>query len=250
MLFRGNKKQKINKNSLQAFHFLFHPKNKMTSDGKVSAGTSSRGSLTVESAFVLPLFFLCICTLICFMDIYKLQTEKLVQLCQDTEKAGMYAYTTGAKADIHLPSVYTYQAPVSVVPLPRLVMTNHVKVHPWTGYHGRSEEAGPNEEMVYVTLNGGVYHTNSSCSYLNLSIRQTSGSSVDQLRNQYGAKYHACEICSDQQQPSAVVYITDTGNRYHNHASCSGLKRTVRLVKKSELGSMHHCQRCAAHAQT
>lgn len=247
MLFRRNKKIKININSLQAFKHLFTPKNKIYPDGKVSAGTSARGSLTVESAFVLPLFFLCICTLICFMDIYKLQTEKLTQLCQNAKEAGMYAYTTGTETDIQLPSIYTYKAPVSVIPLPSLVITNSVTVHPWTGHRRQINDDAALEEMVYVTLNGGVYHTNGSCSYLNLSIRQTPGSSIDQLRNQYGAKYHPCEICSNHQTPSAVVYITDTGNRYHNQAICSGLKRSIRLVKKTELGNMHLCQRCAAH---
>lgn len=247
MLFRRNTKTKININSLQAFKSLFSPKNKTYPDGKVSAGTSAKGSLTVESAFVLPLFFLCICTLICFIDIYKLQTEKLTQLCQNAKEAGMYAYTTGASADILIPGIYTYKAPVSVVPLPTLVITNNVKVRPWTGLHRQTDSEPASQEMVYVTLNGGVYHTNGSCSYLNLSIRQVSGEGVHQLRNQYGAKYHPCEICSDQQSPSSVVYITNTGNRYHNQTVCSGLKRSVRLVKKTELESMRLCQRCAAH---
>lgn len=247
MLFRRIKKIiKKNKYSLQAFCFLFSPKNKIHPDGKVSAGTSARGSLTVESAFVLPLFFLCICTLICFMDIYKLQTEKLAQLCQTAKESAMYAYATGTESDILLPSVYTYQAPISAFPLPALIITNHVKVRPWTGSSRTEGASDSSEEMVYITLSGGVYHTNSGCSYLNLSIRQIPGSSVDQLRNQSGARYHACEICSDHQSAAAAVYITNTGTRYHNQAACSGLKRSVRLVKKSALGSLRQCSRCAA----
>lgn len=251
MLFRrheitNTKIKKIIKNSLQAFNLLLHPKNRRNSDGKASAGTSVRGSLTVESAFVLPLFFLCICTLICFMDIYRLQTEKLTRLCQDTKEAGMYAYISGMKNDIQLPSIYTYQVSISVIPLPTLIMTNNVRVHPWTGYHKTGAEEDAFGEMVYVTANGGVYHTNGSCSYLNLSIRQSSGSSVDQLRNQHGAKYHACEICSDRQAPASTVYITDSGSRYHNKSGCSGLKRSVRLVKKAELGNIRLCKRCTA----
>lgn len=53
-----------------------------------------------------------------------------------------------------------------------------------------------------------------------------------------------CETCSRHQNPSGTVYITGSGNRYHNDASCSGLKRTVRLVKKSQLGDMHVCSKC------
>lgn len=250
MLFRSEKNdQKYNKrknkiNSLQAQRrFLFFPKNKKNSGGKVSQDTSGKGSLTVESAFVLPMFFLCVCTLICFMDIYRLQTVKLTQLCQRTKEMGMYAYTLGTEEDIELPSIYRYQIPISFVPLPELVMVNRVRVHPWTGYHGSASEETA-EEMVYVTQTGGVYHLSAGCSYLDLSIRQTSGSSVSALRNQNGERYHACERCADQQAPAGIVYITDSGNRYHNLSTCSGLKRTVRLVKKSECEGKRACTRC------
>ncbi len=251
MLFRSEKKNRKQKNkrksnihSLQAQrNFLFIPKNKKDSGGKVSQDTYGRGSLTVESAFVLPIFFLCICTLICFMDIYRLQTVKLTQLCQKTREMGMYAYTAGTEEDIELPSIYRYQVPISFVPLPDLVMVNRIRVHPWTGYHGgRSEDT--TEEMVYVTQTGGVYHLSAGCSYLDLSIRQTSGSGVGALRNQNGEKYHACERCAKQQSHAEIVYITDSGNRYHSLATCSGLKRTVRLVKKTDCEGKRVCSRC------
>ena len=43
-------------------------------------GKIKKGSLAVETALVLPLFFLGMVTLISFMDIYKLQTEHLTAL--------------------------------------------------------------------------------------------------------------------------------------------------------------------------
>lgn len=248
MLFRTGRKnkKKIKENSLQRKPFPLPPKGRKEPGGKVSSGAFQRGSLTVESAFVLPLFFLCICTLICFMDIYRLQTQKLSELCSQAREAGMYAYVTGGREDIQLPALYTYEIPVSLVPLPRLVMTNKVKVHPWTGFHQRSQGAEHTEEMVYVTPTGGVYHKRMGCSYLDLSIHIVAGGQVDSLRNQSGGKYHACERCSRGGAAAGTVYITDYGNRYHNQASCSGLKRTARLVKRSELGAMRLCSRCGA----
>lgn len=74
--------------------------------------------------------------------------------------------------------------------------------------------------------------------------KNCTGSSVSQRRNDNGEKYSPCETCSRHQNPSGTVYITGSGNRYHNDASCSGLKRTVRLVKKSQLGNMHVCSKC------
>ena len=55
------------------------------------------------------------------------------------------------------------------------------------------------------------------------------------MRNTYGAKYYPCESCSRNQNPAGCVYITSTGNRYHNQETCSGLKRTIRLVKLSQV---------------
>lgn len=81
---------------------------------KASLCTSflKKGSMAVETALVLPLFFLGMVTLISFMDIYKLQTEHLSDLCNRAKQAGMYAYITGESGveDITIPDVYTYKS--------------------------------------------------------------------------------------------------------------------------------------------
>ena len=105
-------------------------------------------------------------------------------------------------------------------------------------------EQGETEQMVYVTESGSVYHRNPGCSYLNVSLKQIPGSAVKSAGNQYGEHYSACEICSRNQNPAGVVYVTERGNRYHNLESCSGLKRTVRLVKASSVQEMGACSRC------
>ncbi len=251
MLFRAksqhhfqHKKNKI-MNSLRAKkNGTYIPGMQPIFGGKVSQSTSSKGSLTVESAFILPLFFLCICTLICFMDIYRLQEEKLTKLCEDTMEAGMFAYSTDKTDDLTRGTIYRYQPPISVVPLPAVIMGNTVTVHPWTGYHSLDGENASYEEMVYVTETGSVYHRSAGCTYLKLSIQMVSSGQLDSLRNDSGAKYYACEKCVGTNAPAASVYITNKGNRYHNLSSCSGLKRTVRLVKISEVHGMRACSRC------
>lgn len=221
--------------------------------GKVSFCTLKRtflrASLAVETAFVLPVFFLGMVTMISFMDVYRLQTEHLSKLCQTVKESGMFAYGTSGNgpAEVILPDVYSYQPVGGFLPLSKVWMHNRVKVHTWTGRSAsswRNTEETKNQEMVYVTETGSVYHKRTDCSYLKLSIRQASGSSVGSLRNKNGEKYHACEICSRNQAPSGVVYITDDGNRYHNLETCSGLKRTVRLVCLDDVGHMGACSRC------
>ena len=68
----------------------------LTLSEKVSLCTScakiKKAGLSVETALVLPLFFLGMVTMISFMDIYSLQTTHLQALCEKTKDAGMYAY--------------------------------------------------------------------------------------------------------------------------------------------------------------
>lgn len=207
-----------------------------------------RASLAVETAMVLPLFFLGMVTMISFMDIYKIQTEHLMQLCEKAKEAGTAAYISDGRGaeEITLPDIYSYQPVGGIVPLPKVWMHNTVKVHTWTGkqYEAFADSAEEEEEMVYVTEKGEVYHKNPGCSYLNIQISQIGGNSVASVRNQYGEKYKPCEICSKNQKPSGTVYITKRGNRYHNLASCSGLKRTIRMIKISDTGGMAACKRC------
>lgn len=222
--------------------------------GKVSLCASykqmKKASLAVETAFVLPLFFMGMVTMISFMDVYKLQTEHLMKLTDKAKTAAMYAYVLddAGPADIILPDLYSYQSAGGWLRLPTIWLHNTVKVHAWTGRSYSEDEAAAieenHEEMVYVTQNGSVYHVNEECTYLDLSIHEVSGRSVSGGTNLYGEHYHACEICSRGQSPGGLVYITDTGNRYHNQGSCSGLKRTVRLVCESEVEGMHVCSRC------
>ena len=249
-------RQKERNCSLKYRSVLTFPFVGKTLPGKVSLCTfwirmhkkAKKASLTIETALVLPLFVLGMVTLLSFMDIYKLQTEHLSSLCQKAKSAGMYAFQADGKGteEITLPDVYAYQPVGGLVFLPKVWMYNSVKVHAWVGTDHKTggDENQKAETMVYVTESGQVYHKKLSCSYLKLSVTKVSGSSISSRRNAYGEKYHACETCSLHQKPAASVCITDKGNRYHNQESCSGLKRSVRLIKESELSGMHVCSRC------
>ena len=243
--------------SLTRYHLLLIPptyKRISIHAGKTSLRTSiKKASIAVETALVLPIFFLGMVTMISFMDIYKLQTEHLTKLCEKTKEAGMYAYVLDGSGpdDITLPDFYTYEPIGGLVPLPDVRIFNTVKVHAWTGKEYANEEgqAGSEEKekepMVYVTENGSVYHKDIGCSYLDLSISHVSKNAAEGLRNHYGEKYSPCETCGKGQDQGGMVYITETGNRYHTLESCSGLKRTVRMEKQSHVsGKMHACSRC------
>lgn len=208
-----------------------------------------RASLTLETAMVMPLFMLGLIAMISFMDVYKLQTEHLVKLCERAKQAGMYAYAFhgGGAEEITLPDLYVFRPTGGIAPLPPLWLHTTVKVHPWTGKEWDIFQDGigqEEEEMVYVTEKGRVYHRNPGCSYLNVSVSQVGSAHIGSMTNRQGQRYSACEICCAGQTPGGSVYITSSGNRYHNLESCSGLKRSVRMVKHSHVEGMSACSRC------
>lgn len=240
--------QKKERRSRRVF-FLLSPMSWKTLSEKVSLCTFlKKASLTLETALVLPLFFFGVITLISFMDIYKIQTEHLTGLCQKTKEAGIYAYGAGGSGaeTITLPDVYSYQPIGGLIPLPKVWFYNKIKVHAWTGVvYEDGKDITESQPMVYVTESGSVYHRKLGCSYLNLSVQQVTGSSVKNLKNTYGEKYQACELCSRGQEPAGIVYITKKSNRFHNMENCSALKRSVRMVKEAEVsGKMSACGRC------
>lgn len=92
------------------------------------------------------------------------------------------------------------------------------------------------EEYVYITDNKDVYHSTRGCSHLALSISQVS--------IEYAKKcgYIPCDFCGNSCGDKVIV--CDSGGKYHSNSSCSGLKRSVYRVKKSEVSYLGGCSRC------
>ena len=95
-----------------------------------------------------------------------------------------------------------------------------------------------------MAKNGSVYHTSSSCHYIDLSIKSVERSSVAELRNLSGGKYSACSCMLTKYNSGGTVYVTDYGTNYHGSLACSGLKRTVTMMRKSETDGLPACSKC------
>ena len=120
--------------------------------------------------------------------------------------------------------------------------------HAWTGYvlgddTDTAADAEENEETVYVTPTGTVYHKDHNCTYLKPSIRTIDAGMLDTQRSGDGSKYYPCERC----RPSAAgtVVITKEGNRYHSSASCTAIERNAESVPISEAQKTRRaCSKC------
>lgn len=107
-------------------------------------------------------------------------------------------------------------------------------------YVGNTEEnadkASGDEVYVYITDNMEVYHSTRLCSHLNLTIK------IADIEDALKQGYEPCEYCGGKAEEK--VLVTDSGNKYHAFAGCSGLKRTIYKVKLSETGGVPACTRC------
>lgn len=202
-------------------------------------------SMTVEAAFVLPLFLFAVMNLMSFIEIYRMQSNmnmKLHQTVKEMAMVGSAVDITGEDECIDL--IYPYKAEpfVAVVGFREFMMYSRMRTRVWTGYDVEVSHETEQEETVYVTEYGEVYHTTKSCSYLKLSIRAVALNYVEEVRNLDGSCYYACEDCGSR--CTNTVFVTSYGNRYHATLQCSGLKRTIKEIPLSQVGEMTACKKC------
>ena len=250
--------------------------------GKASTSTPLKASMTIEAALAVPVFFFAVVCLIYLFEIMAVQTsvrsgldyagkrmmqesyplsiadpgtieEYLVNVigAERIERSIITGGSTGIDCSSSnmslrtgigkLTAEYQIRIPVPMFLMEGIPRTESIRIKAWTGYE--KEYLGlTEEETVYVTESGIVYHKDYHCTYLDLSIQMVAAGSVEDLRNKDGGKYYACRICGSKEH--GQVYITDSGNKYHGSLSCSGLKRTVYAIPVSEAIGKGACTRC------
>lgn len=250
--------------------------------GKVSALTPANGSITVEAAMAVPIFFFAAVSLLCVIEMMCIQTavrsglqyagkiaaqeasivtavmpSKVEKDVVNAVGAGRLnrSIVEGGSGGIDCSSsvispqtgigelAAEYQIRIPV-PIFHIPLLTHRECIRIKAWTGYEKElfGAKDSDTVYVTETGLVYHRDYHCTYLELSIHAVPEKEVSSLRNESGEKYYACEHCGSHAGGS--VYITDSGNRYHSSLSCSGLKRTVYAVPLSEVIGKGECSRC------
>lgn len=119
-----------------------------------------------------------------------------------------------------------------------------VKRRVFSGYvkHWDDDTDSSGSQIVYVAENGVVYHKDASCSHICLKI--TGENIIQDIL--HSSRYNACEKCIHKGNHIEVLFVTAYGDCYHATLGCSGLKRTIRAVRLSDIGNMRSCSRCAA----
>ena len=150
---------------------------------------------------------------------------------------------------LELTAEYEVELPVPVFHIPVLHYKEKMRMKTWTGYVKTYEAGIGDNELVYVTETGIVYHRNYQCTYLEPSVRSVAKTQLGELRNSSGGIYHLCERCGWMPGNDGNCYVTDYGDRYHTSLSCSGLKRKVYTVPLSEVKGKGGCSKCGGKGQ-
>lgn len=124
---------------------------------------------------------------------------------------------------------------------------DRARVHAFTGYDNTRNTSFDNknidEEIVYITKNGTVYHKDQYCSHLKVIIEKVSESQVESCRNDSGGKYYRCEYCGGK-KAGGIYYLTKYGDRFHSSIDCGALKRDVKAVPISKVEGRRACLTC------
>lgn len=144
---------------------------------------------------------------------------------------------------ITLVADYNMKFPIFLLGKHKISVTQQVKCRKWTGRGIVEGEGGREEEIVYITPSGTVYHKSRDCTYLKPTVKSIARSRIKTSRNREGSRYYPCAKCKGDSK-GGTVYVTDYGNRYHNRRDCKKINHTVCAVFLSEVGDRHRCSKC------
>lgn len=205
-----------------------------------------KGSMTIEAAIALPLFIFFMVNILSLFLTYERYSTNLSKLHQTAKITALAAHATSSDEVVKLKIIQPISPIVATMGFKGSSTIVTANVRKWTGFNALKNSGNKKieEEYVYITETGTVYHRSRDCSHLKISIKVVDANELGSERNSDGAKYYSCERCRGSSN-SGLVFITGEGNKYHSNASCSGLKRTIKVVKLSEVGGRGPCSGCA-----
>lgn len=201
--------------------------------------------MTVEAGLAVPLFLFFIANILSLFMMYEKYSKNLATISEQGKNLAMIAHTADVGGDLVILKLPQQISPfIKSMGFNTAYTSSDVYIRKWTGYNVMSTTSETSEEeYVYITESGVVYHRSRTCSHLRIRISVISAADIQAARNDYGHRYRPCEKCASGSS-TGLVFITDKGDRYHNSAGCSGLKRTIITVPLSEVGGRGPCSMC------
>lgn len=144
---------------------------------------------------------------------------------------------------------YLVEIPFGYPIIHRIPITQRIRLRAWTGHqipakYLEKEDTDEVDRTVYMTPTGTVYHTNPSCSYIRIDVKEIQGIPTHE-RNESGGKYYPCNTCCKGiQNENIIYYISKYGDRYHSRKNCSKIFRNTKEVKLSDVSYLRICSKC------
>ncbi|MGN0375090.1 MAG: hypothetical protein ACI4EN_06270 [Butyrivibrio sp.] len=139
---------------------------------------------------------------------------------------------------------YQIKIPFDIFGIGKLNFVARARCRAWTGKEdGRMEW---DNEMVYVTSGGSVYHTDRNCTYIKTDIMSCKYEQISEIRNNSGGIYYPCSLCCGKSDYGGhTVFYTKYGSRYHALQMCTNLKHNVFSIEKSKAENKYRiCSKC------
>jgi hypothetical protein len=219
--------------------------------GKVSSGISVSGSLTVESAFVLPIFLFGMLALISYLDVLCVQVRITASLCESGKKLGIYAYGREDTDNITA-SILTREAGCAYAKSRLEKDLSGVRLTGLTGGMKGISLGGSYMDSKKIKLQAKYTCQFPVFLFPAMKIPMISSCTV-RAWNGYDGSYQA-EL--SENTSGEMVYLTDWESVYHREASCSHLQLSVTAVDIHTVGTKRNldgsrykpCEKCIKQA--
>lgn len=211
---------------------------KLRSKRNVSRVPSFYGSITMETAFVLPLFlFFCI-QMISFISLIQVHSVLEAALHQETAQAALYAYAydkfgidmqSGAGdllGDIYIKNRVIQRAGEEYLDRSMIVGGSR-------GIHIMYTEDEDVQETVDIIL---FYQVKPAVDLLGFS----QFTMANRCRMKAWTGYQTENETLSEKDAEEMVYVTETGTVYHKRRNCSHLALSVREVKTNNVGILRN----------
>lgn len=157
----------------------------------------------------------------------------------------------GDKEHVYVEASYQVEFPVLFFSIPIYSVVQSATERGFIGLscnenNLHKENDNNDDEIVYITKNGTVYHENSNCTYLKVKTTRISIVELESKRNDSGAIYYPCEECLDgNPMHQGFCYIAEYGDRYHSNINCKKIYRNIITIPKSKVGNRKPCSKCS-----